>query len=444
MILSNIQLEIPKENPFKYDRFNRGIIAENLEKIINNTNGSLVLSIDSGWGKGKTTFIKMWKQRLENKDEHKIVYFNAWENDDKNDPLLALIGEMEDVLFSSTTQNSTFDKLKSFGKPLIKQAMPIAIKILTNGILDLDKIQLGDFNEGQITELAGKIGELEMNGYKKEKQAKIKFKEALCEYQKKEGKKVIFFIDELDRCRPTFAVETLERIKHLFSIDNFVFIIALDKQQLAYSIETLYGQKMDSNGYIKRFIDLEYCLPEPNRDIYVDFLLSNYELKNKNTEFFEKYLKEIIRVYDLSLRDLDKLFFYLKLVLPMTPMFDLEPKYTKTYLHIMGAIYSLFPVLKIKSSNYYEDFLRKDYEAARFATLSRINDIKFKDDLFSTIINKTLSLNITVRNTRINCEEFEIGDSDGWNSRFNLTDLMDDTKEFVFIKQLQFLDQFTL
>jgi predicted KAP-like P-loop ATPase len=73
------------------------------------------------------------------------------------------------------------------------------------------------------------------------------FRKALIEYQTKEEKKIVIFIDELDRCRPTYAIEVLERIKHLFGVAGYVFVISLDKEQLSHSIATIYGAKMDSN-----------------------------------------------------------------------------------------------------------------------------------------------------------------------------------------------------
>lgn len=453
MLVTTVKFEINEANPFENDKFNRKIIADNLEKIIEYTNGSLVLSIDSGWGKGKTTFIQMWKKRLENEGHYKVLYFNAWENDDTNDPLLALISEMEDVLFENNDQRPTLDKIKSCGKPLLKQALPIALKILTSGIIDISKVDFGEFYENQVTDLAGKIGEMEIVNYKKEKQGKVKFKEALEEYQREEGKKILFFVDELDRCRPTFAVETLERIKHLFNIDNFIFIIALDKQQLAYSIATLYGQKMDSNGYLKRFIDLEYSLPEPNRDFYVDFLLDRFDLRNKNTTFFEIYLKETIKVHDLSLRDMDKLFLYLKLVLPITPLFNsLEENYKPIYLKVLGVIYSLFPVIKIKYGSLYQSFINKDYDPSVFSKEIRTSLTQLKDDIdYSHIISNLISMNIRLKdinnqnNLSVLSGTYHVGNQnpDSTRNTFNLFDLLDNSRrEFSFVKHLQFLDQF--
>lgn len=77
------------------------------------------------------------------------------------------------------------------------------------------------------------------------------------------------FIDELDRCRPTFAIELLERIKHFFDVENCKFIIATDKQQLSHSIKAVYGVGFDSERYLRRFFDAEYSLESTSLERWV-------------------------------------------------------------------------------------------------------------------------------------------------------------------------------
>ena len=69
--------------------------------------------------------------------------------------------------------------------------------------------------------------------------------------------KIIIMIDELDRCKPIFAIKLLETIKHLFNVKNMSFIFALDMTQLSYSIKKIYGTEIDASGYICRFFDCQ-------------------------------------------------------------------------------------------------------------------------------------------------------------------------------------------
>lgn len=99
-----------------------------------------------------------------------------------------------------------------------------------------------------------------------------------------EKKPLIFIIDELDRCNPHYAVKTLERIKHLFNIPNIVFVLSIDKEQLSNSVRGYYGSDLiNADEYLKRFIDIEYTLPDPNVDSFSKYLYDYYDF---NTIFY--------------------------------------------------------------------------------------------------------------------------------------------------------------
>ncbi|WVV48879.1 P-loop NTPase fold protein [Pseudomonas sp. NA13] len=72
------------------------------------------------------------------------------------------------------------------------------------------------------------------------------------------------FIDELDRCRPTYAIELLERVKHFFELEDCRFIVASDSTQLAHSVRAVYGEKFYSERYLSRFFDAEFRLDNSN------------------------------------------------------------------------------------------------------------------------------------------------------------------------------------
>ena len=87
----------------------------------------------------------------------------------------------------------------------------------------------------------------------------------------------IFIVDELDRCRPTYAIEMLERIKHLFTIENVIFVLSVDQSVLHESIKGFYGSSsISAENYLRRFIDVEYCLPDPSIEKFIEL---SYEIK---------------------------------------------------------------------------------------------------------------------------------------------------------------------
>ena len=92
------------------------------------------------------------------------------------------------------------------------------------------------------------------------------------------GKPLVIMIDELDRCRPSYAIELLEVAKHLFAVDNVVFVLAVNRAELVHSVKALYGSGFDAEGYLRRFFDLDFQLPEPDRKRFVSDLLKTTKL----------------------------------------------------------------------------------------------------------------------------------------------------------------------
>ena len=92
-------------------------------------------------------------------------------------------------------------------------------------------------------------------------------------------KPLLVMIDELDRCRPTYAVELLETAKHLFAVDQVVFVLAVNRTELQHAVKALYGNEFKADGYLRRFIDLDVHLPEPNLENFLNELFVSMGLK---------------------------------------------------------------------------------------------------------------------------------------------------------------------
>ena len=118
---------------------------------------------------------------------------------------------------------------------------------------------------------------------------------------------LIVAIDELDRCRPSYAVELLEVAKHLFSVDRIVFVLAVNLDQLAHSVRALYGSDFDAKGYLRRFVDVDFYLPDPDRDAFIREQLRATEIadyfdKTPLGEKLRTMLQKFFGASDLSLR----------------------------------------------------------------------------------------------------------------------------------------------
>jgi len=279
-----------KDNPFANCKLDRAKYATVLTNIVETYSEGFVFALDGKWGTGKTTFVRMWKASLD-KDEFKTIYFNAWENDFENEPLVALMGEIKNLI--GEKDEAIFDDLLKKGSVFTKKILPVVVK-------GLIKKQLGDeiaeiFSSG--AEAASELFEEDINCYLKKKDSLDEFKIELEKYisQNNNGKPVVIIIDELDRCRPDYAVEVLEKVKHFFSVKGIVFVLSIDKIQLGHSIKGYYGNdNIDTNEYLRRFIDLEYQLQEPNVEVFCKYLFDYFE--------YDKFFKDSERTAKTELR----------------------------------------------------------------------------------------------------------------------------------------------
>lgn len=270
------------DRPFAECKLGREPYAKVLTDIVSTYADGFVLAINNEWGSGKTTFVKMWQQHL-NKNEFQTIYFNAWENDFDNNPLVAIMSELETL--SNEKNEQVFKSVVEKGAVLVKNIAPaLAKSLIKKYVVDIDDITL-DIIENA-TKASTEILAEEIKAYASKKKTIVEFRKALEKFvkQSENQKPLVFIVDELDRCRPTYAVEVLEQIKHFFSVSGIVFVLSIDKKQLSSAVKGFYGSDhIDSNEYLRRFIDLEYSIPNPSTKNFIEYLFEYYSFK----DFFE-------------------------------------------------------------------------------------------------------------------------------------------------------------
>ncbi|HET6719287.1 MAG TPA: P-loop NTPase fold protein [Rhodocyclaceae bacterium] len=276
---------------------------------------SFVLNLNCGWGFGKTYFLKNWREDLQTAG-YPVIYFDAWKNDFSDEPLLGFIAELDEGLakiFHRQAKGTAQSKgLIAAGKRLLKPALPVLLAALLKKGFGLTQHELKEFlavsDEDSITvsEVAGKDGDTDNalpetlskavelaaeNALKQHftmRQSMVEFQESLGKIVQNLRKSqryelpIFIMVDELDRCRPLYAIELLETIKHLFGVAGVCFVIATDTRQLASSIKAVYGNDFEAELYLKRFFDQEYILPEPNYYSFAEFLLSRLQPSGLN------------------------------------------------------------------------------------------------------------------------------------------------------------------
>ncbi len=278
-------IPIPEDDPFQNDLLSRKDTAEILTNLVGSIEGPCVLAVDAEWGNGKSTFLRLWSQHLRN-DDFPIVELNAWETDYAENPFVTLSTELTDGLqeHSKSSVQKMIHTVQASAADIALVSVPHILRLVSGGILTGES-QLENEIRKSISEVTGNC----LSAYRKARNSVQDFKENLQTMTNKVSeehgdKPVLVMIDELDRCRPSYAIEFLEVAKHLFSVDRIIFVLAINRSELSHSVKSLYGQDFDANGYLKRFIDIDFVLPSPNRKQFINDLLIKINL----SQYFEK------------------------------------------------------------------------------------------------------------------------------------------------------------
>jgi len=291
------------EKPFENDFWGREALADRLTDHVSRITVGATIAIDAEWGAGKSWFVNNWKAKLEQND-FKVIYLNAFNQDYIEDPFLTISMEIANAL---QADQDTLDKIKSTigdAYRAILPNLPILIFQVAMGLIGAGKLagelvetfkdlqeDSGEFGEAAAELLNEKLKEhlsAQVENYENEKKSLDYFKAQLAEITSKLEKPLIFIVDELDRCKPEFAIRLIERIKHFFDIPKVVFILAVNKTQLEESINNFYGFSSTAN-YLEKFIDFSVILKSKDLDgsRYAEILNNynqNYQLDLQRSE----------------------------------------------------------------------------------------------------------------------------------------------------------------
>ncbi|MES2505388.1 MAG: P-loop NTPase fold protein [Verrucomicrobiota bacterium] len=263
--------------------------CERLEKYLlvdfDYADGSLVTALDAGFGCGKTTFLEMWKndllvRRAGGAFVPMPVILNAWESDYCGDPLVAILAGLLKSLEQWKGADAPEKKEKT---ALRKSANKVAwiAAALTNDLV----AKATGMNAVKALELAEKQTAPEkkptpdfISLFEERKKSLDDLKEQMEEMFSGTTPKVFVFVDELDRCRPDYAVSYLETIKHVFNVKGMVFVLAVDLHHLEVSAKSLFGNDLVFTEYFRKFCHRTFHLPKPEQGPMQE-LLSEYVAK---------------------------------------------------------------------------------------------------------------------------------------------------------------------
>ncbi|HGM4957424.1 TPA: KAP family NTPase [Serratia liquefaciens] len=303
------------------DEYNRQPIAEKIIKILKSETPISPMMIDGSWGTGKTEFcFKLINLFKEDSPEEEIIYINAFNEDHTDEPILTLLAAIINLLPESERPSLIEKALPAirFGvKTTLKAGAAWVLKQNTDNLAEEFSEAVQKTSDAAIDST---ITSLIKDHVDSDKNIQA-LKSALTEISSKSP--IYIFIDELDRCKPSFAISILENIKHVFDVDNVKFILITNTQQLQASINHIYGISVDAKRYLDKFIKFSFLLPDTctlnnQKEIHTSIEHWSYassqhsQLKDIHEQVITS-VKELIKANKLSLREVETLARYIEI-----------------------------------------------------------------------------------------------------------------------------------
>lgn len=347
------------------DSIGRGEFVRQFVKMLNAIEDNCTIALEGNWGSGKTFFVKQVKMVLDahnpnyqpvngflTEERRKVikekcsefnaedgstelkpqlcVYYDAWQNDNDEDPILSLVYSIVKEIGSDF----------SFKKKSTLNIFSELINLACNK--DISKLK---------EELKGENALDLIKKTKDEADTVSKFLQSLLP---EVGERLIVFVDELDRCKPSYAVKILERIKHYFLDEKITFVFSVNINELQHTIKKHYGSDFDATRYLDRFFDLRATLPKFDLDKYyasIDF--------KRDGNMFDYVCESVIREYQLEMRDIAKYIRLAKIAVPKSvrkgDMLCI-PEISASYIYQVYVI-PIMIGLKLTDAERFENFV---------------------------------------------------------------------------------------
>ena len=374
IVISPLAIDIADGFKSDLDLFKRKPFGESLTRLITRSQGDLVISLDGRWGEGKSTFIKMWQGHLLEAGIPSI-YIDAFENDFSEDAFISIASAITSYVEANsdaTGKTTAFkESAKKVGVQLLSWSAKVAIKAATSGVLDKTDIEsltkIGDDVAAAASDVVSELIKDRLSAHAKQAAVISTFKFELSLIPSKltnnDSGRLVIVIDELDRCKPTFSVEVLEKIKHFFAVPNVVFVLVMNKEQLEESIRSVYGVNIDAHTYLQKFIHIETTLPkraihrgDNDLNIYSKRLLELHAFEHwGDGQMIIECMEPLATHFNLSLRQLEKTYTNLAIIYSASAENHLRLVMIITLIATLKVVKpSLFRKLSAKQITYEE------------------------------------------------------------------------------------------
>lgn len=252
---------------------------------------SFVVALTGGFGSGKSHFLGMWESKIRTLEDPKpfVVHINAWESDHSGEPVLAVVSAIAKQLEERKDfDDKSLESLKSAAGMVVRGTTTLLKDAAINLLEKNTGIELNNavekLTEKQSDKMLNRKAMSLFEDFEARQQAikdmRTALKGLVRELDAQDGLKLILVVDELDRCRPTYAIDMLEALKHLFNVKGLAVLLAVDWEQLSCTARALFGHKLDTTEYLRKFVTRRVSLPEPGTQ----------ELKKLIARFWGKFI----------------------------------------------------------------------------------------------------------------------------------------------------------
>lgn len=339
------------------DEFKRKSIAVKAISLLQADIDISPMVIDGSWGTGKTEFCHKLIKLMHANDSHHLIYIDAFKADHADEPLMTVLAEVIKVLPDDESKRGFMKK----ALPAVRYGFKASAKAVVAHTLKQDFADVVDDFDKQIQGAADKAIDATVESVLKDHVKADKNLKALQAALKEitAGKPIVLFIDELDRCRPNFAVDMLEIIKHTFDVEGVKFVLITNTQQLKASINHCYGQSVDAQRYLDKFVKFTIALPETvDTNAHRESMAAIEHYKNlvrsshvlEDLKLFEcgsiRTIEQIIIANRLSLREVETVVRHIEIYVTLAQSNYLQSNTIFGYkvLTILAiAIYSIQP-----------------------------------------------------------------------------------------------------
>ena len=255
----------------KLDILNREEFVDKLVNLTENISAnktSTSFALNGVWGCGKSFVLDMYEARLNEIqfeetaiDKYFVIRYNCWKYDYYEEPLVAIVAAMIDII-NQKTKLWNDDQKKARVLGVLKAVGTTLLSMVNDGLKDKIGVDVKATYETLKTNIQAEEEKVEQSH---EYDVYFSFNQALHRLQDlvaelSQDQTVVFMVDELDRCLPEYSIKVLERLHHLTeNSNNVITVLSIDKGQLQMSVKQIFGFD-NPKKYLEKFIQFEIKL----------------------------------------------------------------------------------------------------------------------------------------------------------------------------------------